>query len=242
MKNISLIVAKYKEDLSWTKSLKNKYNIFVYDKNNNFSKDDFDIDPVYRNDNNKIFCSLPNIGRESHTYLYHIVKNYHKLNDINIFIQGNPFDHVSDIFEKIENNLNKDFYPLSRIVTQKKQDFINQLDDKISFYYGNQYSLYKELFNKELPEKYSVGIHGMFIVSKETILKNDIKIYEQCLDKFNSKKYLTGFCMTDLNEYNCAKCFNKNIYNLYNGIPNGEGFAWMFEYFWDLLFHKQINL
>ena len=32
--------------------------------------------------------NLNNVGRESHTWLYHIVENYKDLDDVNIFMQG----------------------------------------------------------------------------------------------------------------------------------------------------------
>ena len=37
---------------------------------------------------------LPNVGRESHTYLYHIASNYHSLAEVTVFTQGNIEDHV----------------------------------------------------------------------------------------------------------------------------------------------------
>ena len=36
---------------------------------------------------------LENIGRESHTYLYHIVKNYSVLADVTIFVRGNVYNN-----------------------------------------------------------------------------------------------------------------------------------------------------
>ena len=56
--------------------------------------------------------SLPNLGRESHTWLYHIVNNYHELDDINIFLQGkvddlgcmaylNPNQYIKNIFKMV---------------------------------------------------------------------------------------------------------------------------------------------
>ena len=41
---------------------------------------------------------LPNIGRESHTYLYHIVNNYNQLADRVLFLQGDPFTENQFIF------------------------------------------------------------------------------------------------------------------------------------------------
>ena len=70
----ALIVAKYEEDIRWVQDFSN-FNVFIYDKS---------------------ASALPNIGREAHTYIYHIVNKYHELDDINVFTQGTPFAHVLD--------------------------------------------------------------------------------------------------------------------------------------------------
>lgn len=72
----NLIIARYNEDLNWLKDWIKLFDIIVYNK----GQDDID----------KLFYSvkLPNIGREAHTYLYHIVENYDNLGDNNVFLQG----------------------------------------------------------------------------------------------------------------------------------------------------------
>ena len=37
---------------------------------------------------------LKNIGREGETFLYHIINNYYNLDDVTVFLQGNPFEHL----------------------------------------------------------------------------------------------------------------------------------------------------
>jgi hypothetical protein len=83
-KNIEFVVAKYLEDVSWTADV-HPFKVTIYDKSNG---------------------QLPNVGREAHTYLYHIVNNYHNLADVVVFMQGNPFAHTeiarSELKEKIQ--------------------------------------------------------------------------------------------------------------------------------------------
>jgi hypothetical protein len=43
--------------------------------------------------NNAIILPLPNIGREAHTYLHHILENYDQLADRILFMQAYPYDH-----------------------------------------------------------------------------------------------------------------------------------------------------
>lgn len=77
--HVNVIIARYREDIDWADSL--GYDYVVYDKGGN-------NDPTAR--------VLPNIGREAHTYLTHIVREYDGLADMNVFLQGDPFDHIHD--------------------------------------------------------------------------------------------------------------------------------------------------
>lgn len=85
MSNIDLVVARYNEDVNWLKKVPKNINIILYNK----GKDDIQFK----------FIKLDNIGRESHTYLYHIINNYDKLADKTIFTQGDPFSHNPDFLE-----------------------------------------------------------------------------------------------------------------------------------------------
>ena len=71
-----LIIARYNENLDWLTKY-NDFKILVYNKGE-------ELDQNY---NFKVL-KLENLGRESHTWLTHIVNNYNNLNDINIFLQG----------------------------------------------------------------------------------------------------------------------------------------------------------
>jgi hypothetical protein len=39
---------------------------------------------------------LPNVGREAHTYLTHIVRNYERLSQVTLFLQGGIDDHIAE--------------------------------------------------------------------------------------------------------------------------------------------------
>ena len=80
-----IVIARYNEDISWSNPLKE--NRIIYNKG-----------PEIKGLNEK---KLPNFGRESHTYLHHIVENYDKLADITLFCQGN-IDEDSFLIEYLE--------------------------------------------------------------------------------------------------------------------------------------------
>lgn len=87
--SIELVVARYNEDLSWLKKIPKKIKITIYNKGNE------NIDFPY--------IKLPNIGRESHTYLYHIIKNYNNLADKTIFSQGDTIFHSPGFLDLLKN-------------------------------------------------------------------------------------------------------------------------------------------
>ena len=77
---VSMVVARYKEDIEWVLP----YNdiAIIYNKG-------LEINLPFKN-----IINLANIGREGHTYLYHIIENYNTLTcDRIIFTQGSPFEH-----------------------------------------------------------------------------------------------------------------------------------------------------
>ena len=94
-----IVIARYKENLDWLKKIKKSKDIkiTVYNK----GLPDIDIP----------FIQLPNSGRESGTYLYHIINNYDKLADQTIFCQGDPIFHAPDLIELI-NKYRTKFEPV----------------------------------------------------------------------------------------------------------------------------------
>jgi hypothetical protein len=72
---VEIVVARCREDVSWTEEL--GFPVTVYDKSGAPGP-----------------LALPNIGRESHTYLSHILRRYDDLAAYTVFVQGAPFDHM----------------------------------------------------------------------------------------------------------------------------------------------------
>ena len=153
---MKIIVARYNENIEWTKSFD---NVIVYNKGEPLGYP------------NEIF--LPNVGREGHTYFTYIYDNYDCLDDYTIFLQGNPFDHspnvVETINELIESNnagqLTESFKYISERIIE-----CNLTGCK--YHYGIPLKeVYEYLFNErkeELPFIFGAG--AQFIVSKEQIL------------------------------------------------------------------------
>ena len=75
-KEFEIVVARYNEDISWL--LPYEDCVTIYNKGN-----DCCLDTIV----------LPNVGRESHTYLWHIINNYDNLSTKTLFTQGSTNDH-----------------------------------------------------------------------------------------------------------------------------------------------------
>ncbi|KAL8831812.1 MAG: hypothetical protein Q9170_005140 [Blastenia crenularia] len=77
-----IVVSHYNEDLSWLKEHSKECCIYSKGGSNNVPPLPFTFTP------------LPNIGREGHTFLHHIVNQYDELANASIFVQGRIDDHV----------------------------------------------------------------------------------------------------------------------------------------------------
>jgi len=169
--NFCIVVARFNEDLEWTKQFS---NVVIYNKGDKLT-DDF----------NEIL--LNNVGREGHTYYKHIYDNYDNLTNYTIFLQGNPFDHSPNII----SNLNK------YITNDKLNINFEFLSEKVHncklsgcpIHPGLPLrETYKTLFNN--PRKYGefkFGNGAQFIVSKKTILKNPLLFTLKLLKYYKTK-------------------------------------------------------
>jgi len=168
MSSYHLVVAKYKEDIRWTEHI-NPENLYIYDKSGEKSP--------YKN--------LENVGRESHTYIHHIIEHYDNLPDYLIFVQGDPFDHIpKDIYNDI-NNFTMQNYILKLIDSQPKL---------ITSFYGKNHKehidvfkglklreYYNYFFNSNIEElEFSAGCQ--YIIPKNDILKHSKNFYINLLD------------------------------------------------------------
>lgn len=159
---ISIVVARYNEDIAWTKPFP---NVVVYNKGKKLPEGEY----------NEI-C-LENVGREGHTFYKHICDNYDRLEDYTIFLQGRPFDHSPNIIKKIntyieDSKINLDFELLS--------DFILTTNLKGCRHHGglSLMGVYRKLFEHDgITDDFEFGAGGQFIVSKQRILKRPKEFY-----------------------------------------------------------------
>ena len=151
-----LVVSVYNEDLSWVKSIDFADKIFIYNKGNQF------IDNSIR---------LPNVGREAHTFIYHIVNHYNNLPDYLITLQGCPFPHLRNINEE---NINEVFK--NHNYTNQRHTFHELMIDNS----GGTANLYQKYF-ENVPNQMWFGPGGQWIMPKEKILSKSLNFYTNVL-------------------------------------------------------------
>jgi len=197
--SVNIVISRYNEDVTWVNETPFlKYPVFLYNKgtNSNYGKVQ----------NLKHYEELMNVGRESHTYLYHIIKNYDNLSDITVFLQGSTkssnykWQRTQLLMNKIENNKNNssiisgDYYKDS--ISSELYNF--KLDDYQSVTIENQNSNSIKLeparirpFGKWYANKfndiktYYLPYGGIIAISKNDIKQKSKKYYESLLQELS---------------------------------------------------------
>jgi len=81
---MEIVCTRYKEDLDWLNHIPQGVTRSVYNKG----------DPLKSTQGFKRVVNLPNKGRESQAFLYHIVTQYDDLAPVTVFCQGKIDDHI----------------------------------------------------------------------------------------------------------------------------------------------------
>lgn len=176
---VEVVVARFREDVSWTAQL--GFPVTVYDKSGT-------LGPL----------ALPNIGRETHTYLTHIVCRYETLADCTVFVQGAPFDHMpsgatpATFASRIAQNVRLGIKFAGFAYFKLKCDRLGRPHqmanpDKHGHRPGFGKDIpvgevYAQLFDGPVPETFLVPAPaGMFFVARERILARPAAFYQKAL-------------------------------------------------------------
>jgi hypothetical protein len=216
MASYHLVVAKYKEDVRWSENI-HPENLYIYDKSGEKTQ----------------YIPLKNVGRESHTYIHHIVEHYDNLPDFIIFVQGNPFDHI-----------NKDSYNDINIYTIPKYIFnlIESQPKSITSFYGKNHKEHIDefkglklreycnyFFNSSREEvEFSPGCQ--YIIPKNDILKHSKKFYIHLLNM-----------LIDGNIPNNWDMVVNKWHNVDNTMDINKLDAWSFERLFSYFFTNDVN-
>lgn len=166
-----IVVAVYRDNIDWLIDRKTKFEnlekISAYTK---FERNDFDY-----------VCQLPNIGRESHTYLYHIINNYDSLADFTTFVQGNPKPHLHlydnpsmDIFNFKSDPLH-DFYALGDFA------LTDGMGRPFSHWDVDLFPIWERIFYGDMPLRFFANYGAQFIVSRDLIKSRSLEFYKELM-------------------------------------------------------------
>lgn len=162
---VDVVIAKYKEDVSWVDGFKHS-KIFIYDKSGE--------------DNG--YINLPNVGREAHTYLYHIINNYDNLSEYVCFLQGNPYDgtkgHLNHSIESIDLYNGPDFQNLSYILNCDLDGGPHHVGLNIKEIIFDKYYI-------DVPNEIYFIVGAQFIVSRNLIKARPKQFYIDLLAEFD---------------------------------------------------------
>jgi hypothetical protein len=153
-----------------------------------------------------------NLGREVHTYYYHLVNRYYTLSDITFFSQDYFYDHVNNYIEII--NGDRDVWNKNGTLWDDGCWFFNTgladkptrtLDsDKYGLPYhnlGNELiEIWDILFDEPCPQKITFSTGGHFAITREGAHKIPLRVYRKVLELLETRESMP-WVMERLNTY-----------------------------------------
>lgn len=205
--SMDIVIARYNEDLLWLcnpymlqllKAYDGKIRIYIYNK----GLHNVDLTKLTTCLPNVSFhvATLPNVGRETHTYLHHIIRMRKTLAEVTIFLPGSSetffkFDRAFAIIQKAQQNHNtvfigqKDTFP-DRFASFSIDDYhcTNSKNHSMNPE-NNLFPAHKRPFNlwfyDVFPKKRRIdapwNYNAMFAVHRDHILQHPTSYYERML-------------------------------------------------------------
>ena len=198
-----LIVSRYKENVGWAEVFGN-YTIY------NKGRDDL---PSYMKPNS---VRIGNVGRESHSYIYHIIENYDCLEDIIVFSQGDYMSHMGlapDEFFDISMDMGDQGFSV-KLLERRPVSGTNQRNFVLRWHgedlhTKNPYDLggwWEQTTGEAYIRSRSVFWGGIFAVRKECILRRSRESYMDILKTID-------WCSNPMEGHFCERSWF-NILNL----------------------------
>lgn len=175
---LEVVVSHYTESLNWLRNLPTGLQTTVYHKNTDESAE-------YKG------ILLSNVGREAHTYLYHLVSRYNSLAEWTVFCQGKPFDHAYDFKKSLQQfvahptNISPTGFRWLGHLIDTDDDQGHRLFQPWSKNEDgrglNLCDFHRELFGINGPEQYTFVLGAQFAVHRDLIHRQPLSFYERAL-------------------------------------------------------------
>lgn len=172
-----LVIARCCENLDWVAGIED-WKISVYDKSETEIGNSRQDSPE-----RMTVTPLPNVGREAHTYLSHIITRYETLADVTVFVQGNPHDHVQ--------NLDRQLHQFPKDPGFRELGHTPVVDDSIGIpsHPGLDIAgLYQSFFETKPPSYYPFHAGANFAVTRAVIRQRPREFYQRALTAVLSSK------------------------------------------------------
>jgi hypothetical protein len=160
-----MVICRFGENLSWIRNIDIPYNI--YNKG-----EDIEFECI----------KCPNVGRESETYLRHIIENYDNLPDFLIFLQGDPAAHMINFIDEIKSYIDSessDIRYLGRVVGEVF--FQTKIFSEIVKDYPSLFNHFSSHFSNY---RFSQGAE--YIVHKERIQSKSLEFWKRLYEIHDS--------------------------------------------------------
>lgn len=193
-----IVVAYYNEDLSWLLPYRDVAHIYCKRSDDYACSQRFDF---------LLWESLPNVGREGHTYLTHIINNYDRLADVTFFTQGaltaleSCWAYNSPTkYRSLAQDKGIGFVPPGEWSHWGRIEHVGKWKEeletgKMTRARCDFATLWRDLFGQEPPNEISVTYNGIFSVRRDVIQKRPIEFYRKL------RSYLEGSCNPEEGHY-----------------------------------------
>jgi hypothetical protein len=124
---------------------------------------------------------LPNVGREAHTYLHHIVTEYERLADMTAFCQGSPYPHSPHFIQQVLE-MKEPFSAFNDLGSPLLENDSKGRPHHTPDWFLDIDSIWRQLFVVEPPDVYVCGAGAIFTTSREAIIRLPRSFYQKALE------------------------------------------------------------
>lgn len=158
-----MVVARCHEDISWIDRF--PFEKTVYDKGDGTKG-----------------IPLPNIGREGHTFIHHIITRWDSLSDVTIFLQGNPYEHEAGLNKKAFDEV--DWFTWIA-------DWFTSCDENGPPHYGGSdiKRLYETASDRIFPKHVEFGAGGQFAATRDCLRHVPLSKWEWLFEEAERNKF-----------------------------------------------------
>ena len=194
--SIDIVVAHYQENIDWINDKRLQHplikNIYLYTKS-----DQYQLSALLKNNIKIKHQYLPNVGRESHTYLTYCIDHYDDTDIQTVFfLQGNPFEHGINFkrlldwieYSKKDSNFFSKNFKDNYLSIGLKNGHIKHWKGNTEPCDLNIQQWFIENINQTIPQPAKIYFGANFCIPKIKILSRSKNTYRSLINKYLSTK------------------------------------------------------